>query len=214
MDRRPFAGTGPRMENSYLIVGLGNPGTEYARTRHNAGFLVVERLAERWQAKWTRHRRFAARVAKAERDGRRLMLCQPQTYMNQSGVAVAGLREYFRTPLERLLVVVDDADLPLGEIRLRAQGASGGHHGLESIEQHLGTRHYSRLRIGIGRAQSAVREITDHVLGRFRTEESQLVEKVLDRAADQIECWLSEGIAKAMSQFNGPVQGPESEERQ
>ena len=109
MDRRPFAGTGPRMENSYLIVGLGNPGTEYARTRHNAGFLVVERLAERWQAKWTRHRRFAARVAKAERDGRRLMLCQPQTYMNQSGVAVAGLREYFRTPLERLLVVVDDS---------------------------------------------------------------------------------------------------------
>ena len=214
MDRRPFAGTGPRMENSYLIVGLGNPGTEYARTRHNAGFLVVERLAERWQAKWTRHRRFAARVAKAERDGRRLMLCQPQTYMNQSGVAVAGLREYFRTPLERLLVVVDDADLPLGEIRLRAQGASGGHHGLESIEQHLGTRHYSRLRIGIGRAQSAVREITGHVLGRFRTEESQLVEMVLDRAAAQIECWLSEGIAKAMSQFNGPVQGPESEERQ
>src|SRR5439155_4765429 len=214
MDRRPFAGTGPRMENSYLIVGLGNPGTEYARTRHNAGFLVVERLAERWQAKWTRDRRFAARVAKAERDGRRLMLCQPQTYMNQSGVAVAGLREYFRTPLERLLVVVDDADLPLGEIRLRAQGASGGHHGLESIEQHLGTRHYSRLRIGIGRAQSAVREITDHVLGRFRTEESQLVEMVLDRAAGQIECWLSEGIAKAMSQFNGPVQGPESEERQ
>src|SRR5436309_8359222 len=142
------------MENFYLIVGLGNPGAEYARTRHNAGFMVVERLAERWQAGWGLEQKFESRVARAERDGRRLLLGQPQTYMNQSGEAVAKLAEYFRAPLDRLLVVVDDADLPLGEIRLRPRGAGGGHHGLESIERRLGTRQYARLRIGIGRSQS------------------------------------------------------------
>jgi PTH1 family peptidyl-tRNA hydrolase len=202
------------MENLYLIAGLGNPGAEYARTRHNAGFLLVERLASRWQAKWELNHKFASRVARAERDGRRLMLCQPQTYMNQSGEAVGKLRDYFQAPLDRMLVVVDDADLPLGEIRLRAQGASGGHHGLESIEERLGTRHYARLRVGIGRAQSGAREITNYVLGRFSAGEAELVEKVLDRAADQVECWLSHGIGKAMSQFNGALSGFERENRQ
>src|SRR6266540_2919838 len=169
MVSRPTAG--PRMENVYLIVGLGNPGAEYARTRHNAGFLLVERLAGRWQTKWALEPKFAARLARAERDGRRLMLCQPQTYMNQSGEAVGKLTEYFRVPLERLLVVVDDADLPLGEIRLRPHGSSGGHHGLESVEQHAQTRSYPRLRIGIGRTSAEAREITGHVLSRFRAEE-------------------------------------------
>ena len=194
------------MENRYLIVGLGNPGAEYAGTRHNAGFMVVERLAARWRAKWALDDKFVSRLAKVERDGRRLMLGQPQTYMNQSGEAVGKLTKYFRIPLERLLAVVDDADLPLGEIRLRSQGSSGGHHGLKSIEQHLG--------VGIGRAPGAAREITDHVLGRFSAAESALLKKVLDQAADQIECWIKDGIAKAMSQFNGTAQGSESEDKQ
>src|SRR6266480_5945005 len=202
------------MENRYLIVGLGNPGAEYAGTRHNAGFMVVERLAGRWRAKWVLRNKFMSRLAKVERDGRKLMLGQPQTYMNQSGEAVGKLTKYFRIPLERLLAVVDDADLPLGEIRLRRQGSSGGHRGLKSIEQHLGSREYARLRVGIGRAPGASREITDHVLGRFTAEESTLLKKVLDRAADQIECWLKDGIAKAMSQFNGAAQGSESEDKQ
>ncbi len=202
------------MENRYLIVGLGNPGAEYAGTRHNAGFMVVERLAGRWRAKWALDDKFMSRLAKVERDGRRLMLGQPQTYMNQSGEAVGKLTKYFRIPLERLLAVVDDADLPLGEIRLRRQGSSGGHRGLKSIEQHLGSREYARLRVGIGRAPGAAREITDHVLGRFTAEESTLLKKVLDRAADQIECWIKDGIAKAMSQFNGAAQGSESEDKQ
>lgn len=193
------------MENVYLIVGLGNPGAEYARTRHNAGFLVVERLAGRWQTKWALEPKFAARLARAERDGRRLMLCQPQTYMNSSGEAVGRLKEYYRVPLTRLLVVVDDADLPLGEIRLRPQGSSGGHHGLESVEQHAQTRSYPRLRIGIGRTSAEAREITGHVLSRFRAEEAALLENVLERAADQVECWLDAGIGKAMSQYNGVV---------
>ena len=202
------------MENRYLIAGLGNPGAEYAGTRHNAGFMVVERLAGRWRAKWALDDKFRSRMAKVEHDGRKLMLGQPQTYMNQSGEAVGKLTKYFRIPLERLLAVVDDADLPLGEIRLRRQGSSGGHRGLKSIEQQLGSREYARLRVGIGRAPGAAREITDHVLGRFTAEESALLKKVLDRAADQIECWIKDGIAKAMSQFNGAAQGSESEDKQ
>lgn len=203
---RPTFRRGPDMENLYLIVGLGNPGAEYARTRHNAGFMVVERLASRWQAEWALDERFRSRLTKAERNGRRLALCEPRTFMNLSGEAVGRLKEYFRIPLTHLLVIVDDADLPLGEIRLRKQGSSGGHHGLESIEQHLGTRAYPRLRIGIGRTVNGVREITGHVLSRFNAAEAGLIEKVLNRAADQVECWLDAGIEKAMSQFNGVVE--------
>jgi len=195
------------MENLYLIVGLGNPGLKYVRTRHNAGFQVVERLAKRWQADWGMDEKFNARLATAEHAGRRVLLCEPETYMNRSGQAVGKLAEYFRVPPGQLLVVVDDANLPLGEIRLRPKGSSGGHHGLDSIEQHLGTREYARLRIGIGRTATGGREITNHVLGRFSAEEAALLKKVLNRAGDQVERWLCEGIAKAMTQFNGAVEG-------
>ena len=202
--QRCAAHSSPRMENVHLIVGLGNPGAEYAKTRHNAGFLLVEKLAARWKADWTNERKFNARIARAERDGKRVLLCQPQTFMNLSGEAVGALVNFYQLPLAQLLVAVDDADLPLGEIRLRPGGSSGGHHGLESIEQHLGTREFARLRIGIGRKDGA-REITDYVLGRFDAAEAELVEKVLDRAADQAECWLDAGMQKAMNQFNGVV---------
>ena len=195
------------MENLYLIVGLGNPGLKYVRTRHNAGFQVVERLAKRWQAGWGTDEKFNSRLANAEYAGRKVLLCEPETYMNRSGAAVGKLAEYFRLPPGQLLVVVDDADLSLGKIRLRPQGSSGGHHGLESIEQRLGTRQYARLRIGIGRTARAVREITNHVLGQFSAEEAALLRNILDRAGDQVECWLREGIARAMSQFNGAVEG-------
>lgn len=193
------------MEALHLIVGLGNPGAEYAKTRHNAGFLLVAKLAERWKANWTLEKKFNARVSRAEHDGFRVLLCEPQTFMNSSGEAVGPLAGFYRVPLKQLLVVVDDADLPLGEIRLRPGGSSGGHHGLESIEQHLGTQEFARLRIGIGRKAGA-REITDYVLGRFGSSETELAEKVLTAAADQAEVWLKAGIQKAMSQFNGRVE--------
>jgi len=192
------------MENMHLIVGLGNPGAEYAKTRHNAGFLLVQKLASHWRANWTVEKKFEARVARVEREGRRVILCEPQTFMNASGEAVGPLMTFYRIPLNRLLVVVDDADLPFGEIRLRARGSSGGHHGLESIEKHLGSREFPRLRIGIGRKDDA-REITNYVLGRFSSTESALAEKILTVAVDQAECWLSAGIEKAMNQFNGVV---------
>lgn len=197
------------MEELYLIVGLGNPGAEYAGTRHNAGFLLVEQLGERWGASWAANRRFRCRLARAERDGRRLLLMQPQTFMNASGEAVGAVAGYFGVSAQRVLVVVDDADLPLGEIRLRREGGTGGHHGLESVQQHLATRDYARLRIGIGRQAAGVREITNHVLGKFLSTERDLLGKVLNRAADQVECWLSAGIEKAMSRYNGTVECPE-----
>jgi len=157
------------VENLFLIVGLGNPGKEYAKTRHNAGFLLVEKLAKDWRADWTAEKKFSSRLAKVERGGRKFVLCQPQTFMNASGEAVRAMSDFFRLPPEKILLVVDDADLPFGEIRLRGSGSSGGHHGLESVE------------------------------------EADLLEKVLARAAKQVEYWASDGIAKAMSQFNGVV---------
>ena len=198
------------MEDLHLIVGLGNPGAEYAKTRHNAGFLLVELLATRWRGDWNSEKKFQSRIAKMERNGKRLVLCEPQTFMNLSGAAVGALVKFYQLPLTRLIVAVDDADLPLGEIRLRPSGSSGGHHGLESIEQHLGSREYARLRIGIGRKDSR-REIVGHVLGKLSPTEMTLMEKVLARAAEQVECWLAHGLQKAMSQFNGVIEDSNNE---
>jgi len=198
------------MEHLRLIVGLGNPGADYARTRHNVGFLLVELLAERWRAKWTTERKFQSRLARAERNQSRVLLCQPQTFMNASGEAVAAMLRFYQGAPEVLLVVVDDADLPLGEIRLRPGGGSGGHHGLESLAQCLGTAAFARLRIGIGR-QTGAREITGYVLGRFGKAETEVMAKVLDAAADQAECWLDAGIQQAMNRFNGVVVPSETE---
>jgi PTH1 family peptidyl-tRNA hydrolase len=188
----------------HLIVGLGNPGAEYAQTRHNAGFLLVEKLAAQWKADWTNERKFKARMAKSDRQGKRVLLCEPQTFMNLSGETVGEVAGFYQLPLPQLIVAVDDADLPFGEIRLRPGGSSGGHHGLESIEQHLGSREFARLRIGIGRKDGA-RQITNYVLGKFEPAEQELLEKILERAANQVECWLAAGLQKAMSQFNGVI---------
>lgn len=197
------------MDDWSLIVGLGNPGEQYARTRHNAGFLVLDKLADRFGANWTAENRFSALVARADFGGRRLLLAKPQTYMNLSGEAVGSLVQFYRVPITALLVVVDDANLALGAIRLRPGGSSGGHHGLDSITQHLGGEsQYARQRIGIGRADSRQREITGHVLGRFGEAEWPLMQNVFVRAGDQIECWLKSGIEIAMNQYNGAVERP------
>ena len=193
------------MADLYLIVGLGNPGRQYAHTRHNAGYLALDHLAARWRAGWTSEKKFKARLARAEYLGCQVLLCEPETFMNASGEAVGPLLAYYQVPVERMLVVVDDADLPLGELRLRPQGGTGGHHGLESVIQHLGTRNFPRLRLGIGRGANAAREITGYVLSRFAPGEAELLENVLARAGDQMECWLRDGISKAMSLFNGSV---------
>ncbi len=192
------------MEPVHLIAGLGNPGVEYACTRHNAGFILVDKLAQRWDERWRISRKLNAHLARARYGGRLVVLCKPQTFMNASGQALKAAVDYFNVPLDRLVVVCDDADLPLGQLRLRPHGSSGGHHGLESVIEHFGTRQFPRLRIGIGRHQGA-REITDYVLGRFTPEETVLLGKVLSAACAQLECWLDSGIDKAMSKFNGVV---------
>ncbi len=201
------------MDTLYLVAGLGNPGSEYNRTRHNAGFMVVERFGKKLSADWKESAKFHSRIARVEAGERKVILCEPQTYMNASGEAIAPLAEFYKVPPERCLVVVDDADLPFGQIRLRGEGSSGGHHGLESIEEHLGTRQFARLRVGIGRTDRALREITGHVLGRFSAGEAEVLEKVLERCASQIECYLAQGIQKAMSLYNGAVIAPEQKEK-
>lgn len=198
------------MEDWHLIVGLGNPGAEYANTRHNAGFMLADLLASRWRGDWKNEKKFQSRIARTEWAGKRLVLCEPQTFMNLSGEAVGALVKFYQLPLPRLIVAVDDADLPLGEIRLRPGGGSGGHHGLESIEQHLNSRDYARLRIGIGRKDSR-REISGHVLGKLGEVELALMGKILHRAAEQVECWLANGLPKAMSQFNGVIEDSNNE---
>lgn len=202
------------MESLYLILGLGNPGAEYAGTRHNAGFIAVDRLGERWGARWKVESGFEARTARVEWSGCRVLLGQPLTYMNESGRAAAAMLRYYRIGIERVLVVLDDADLALGQIRLRPNGSSGGHHGLESVEKHLGSRAYARLRIGIGRRPGGRRDIAGYVLGRFGTDERPVLEQVMARVIGQIECWITQGVERAMNEFNGAVNAPESKDRQ
>ena len=199
------------MESAYCIAGLGNPGVDYVDTRHNAGFLAAEELASHWGVSWRSHRRFRSLMAQAKWRGRNVVLCRPQTFMNRSGEALGQVVSYYRVPIENLLVVVDDADLPVGRIRLKPRGSCGGHHGLESVDQHLGSSEYPRLRIGIGRTETGRREITQHVLGRFDAEERDRMEPVFKRVTEQIECWLIEGVRLAMNRFNGTVLSTESE---
>lgn len=200
------------MEDSYLIVGLGNPGREYARTRHNAGFEVIEHLVAEFGCSFRSEARFKARLARSVFAGRPVLLCEPQTFMNLSGESVGPVMQFYRIAPDRLIVVVDDADLPLGTVRLRSAGSSGGHHGLDSIEAHLGTRQYARIRLGIGRRDPGERKIVDHVLGRFREGEEEVFGKVVAHAADAAKCWVTDGVGVAMNRFNGVVVTPEQAE--
>lgn len=190
-----------------LIVGLGNPGEEYRETRHNAGFMVVDLLADRHRAGWRSERKFFAEVAEVNLGGGRLRLCKPQTFMNASGESVGPLTQFYRIPAEQVLVVSDDADLPFGTLRLRPGGSPGGHHGLMSVEQHLGSRAFARQRVGIARPEQSVRDIAGHVLGRFGPEERGQLARVLDQAVRQIEVAAREGLARAMNLYNGTVDG-------
>jgi PTH1 family peptidyl-tRNA hydrolase len=182
-----------------LIFGLGNPGRQYAGTRHNVGFMAVERLAERHGLSGAQQK-FQAGTIDGMIQGQRCMLLQPLTYMNRSGQSVAAAVHFYRLEPSNVLLLVDDVALPCGRIRLRAEGGAGGHNGLADIEKALGTKKYPRLRIGIdspGRAPQV-----DYVLGKFSKEQREALEPALDAACDAIECWLSEGIEKAMSLYN------------
>lgn len=182
-----------------LIAGLGNPGARYARSRHNVGFIIVDRLARSHDLQFSR-KRFNAEIAEGQVGGRRVILAKPQTFMNASGDAVGKLYAFYKIAPSDLLVVYDDLDLPLGKLRLRADGSSGGHHGMESIIARIGTSDFPRLRVGIGRPNPDAD--IDHVLGSFEPEERAVMEETWTRAVDAIDVWLTAGIARAMNEFN------------
>jgi len=185
-----------------VIVGLGNPGRQYHGTRHNVGFAVVDLLAEsphagRFQS------RFQAQVAELVEDGPKILLVKPETYMNLSGRSVRQLVDFYQLPLEDLLIVCDDINLPLGKLRARSKGTHGGHNGLRDIQNHLGTTEYARLRLGVGAPPEE--EAIDHVLGRFRSSERDTIDEAIRTAAQAVIVWAHRGIDACMNEFNaGP----------
>ena len=183
-----------------VVVGLGNPGSRYAGTRHNVGFAVLDLLAQgpragRWQS------RFQAQVCELTEDATKVLLVKPDTFMNLSGRCVRQVVDFYQLPLEDLLVVCDDVNLPLGKLRFRPRGTHGGHNGLRDIQSHLGTTHYSRLRIGVGAPDE--KEMIDHVLGRFRPAEKAVMDEAVETAAQAVLVWVAQGVEVCMNQYNG-----------
>ena len=182
-----------------LIVGLGNPGREYEHTRHNVGFQVAEELARRYRVTLKAHAKWKARAAKVAEIGDGMLLAEPTTFMNLSGWAVREIAAFHKLGPSDVLVVVDDADLPLGRLRMRTGGSAGGHNGLKSIIQELGTVAFPRLRVGVGRQ---VGELKNHVLGRFSADEKAHIDAAVKRAADAAELFAREDILAAMNRYN------------
>jgi PTH1 family peptidyl-tRNA hydrolase len=182
-----------------LIVGLGNPGVKYARNRHNVGFMTLDQLARIERQNFERQR-FNAQLLQVKLADERVLLVKPQTFMNSSGAAVSKLAAFYRLARPDVMIVYDDLDLPLGKIRLRARGSSGGHHGMESIINALGGDDIPRLRIGIGRPDP--KQDLGHVLGNFSEDEQPILNEVLMRATQTLRVWVSQGIVAAMNQFN------------
>jgi len=199
------------MGSAHLIVGLGNPGPKYQGTRHNVGFMAVEKLAAFWGADWSAEKKFRARMSRAVVDEAIIHLCEPLTFMNLSGETVWAVIDYYRIETTRMMVFVDDTNIDLGEMRLRVDGSTGGHNGLSSIEQHLATPEYPRLRIGVGRPAEARQELSSHVLGPFSVSEKVVMGKVLEQAVLQVQCWLKHGPEQAMSKFNGKLELPDED---
>ncbi len=184
-----------------VVIGLGNPGWRYRRTRHNVGYRVVEELARRHGARLRRSYRTAARIARLEYAGREVLLVKPQTYMNRSGLTVRAVMAEFDKGIEDLLTVVDDVNLPLGRLRVRHGGGDGGHNGLKSIVEALGSSEFARVRVGVGGTRAG--SLTDYVLGKFERSERPLVRRVIGAAADAVCRVIVEGVEPAMNRFNG-----------
>jgi len=188
----------------FLIVGLGNPGAQYAKTRHNAGWFVVDELARRLSIELVK-KNADYKVGLGIMGAEKIALVKPQTFMNDSGRAVQSLKNFYRVELERILVLSDDLNLPLGKLRFRGGGSDGGHNGLKSVAQMLGSKEYSRLRIGVGEPSTEERAqagTAGFVLRPFSSEEWPVVEEMTRRAAQGVECFVREGLALAMTRFN------------
>ena len=186
--------------DTYLIVGLGNPGKEFSNNRHNAGFMAVDKLAERLGVKFTRMQSNAL-VTKATDGDKKLILAKPRTFMNLSGQAVGALAKFYKLEKENILIVYDEVDLPFDTLRIRPEGSSGGHNGMKSIIQRLGTQEFPRLRIGVGRPKGKM-DTPDHVLQDFSKDEMAILPFILDRAVNAILEFIRDGIESAMNDYN------------
>lgn len=185
----------------YLIAGLGNPGTDYAATRHNIGFDMITYLSDRYNIP-LRSRENKAIVGKGMIGGQKVMLAQPQTFMNLSGESVRALLDYYKFDIDELIIIYDDISLPVGQIRVRPKGSAGGHNGIKNIIQHLRTEEFARIKIGVG-AKPEGGDLVKHVLGRFSREEDGMIRDVFALAEEAVLAILNEDVASAMNRVNG-----------
>ena len=190
-----------KLPASWLVVGLGNPGDQYENTRHNAGFQVIDALADRGNFPVQRLK-FHALTNAATIGGQGVLVMKPVTYMNLSGQAVGEAARFYKISPDHVLVISDDVDLPLGKLRIRKGGSAGGHNGLKSIIQHLGTDQFPRLKVGVGGKPHPDYDMADWVLGKLQGEDKRIMDDAAVRAAQAVECLLSQGIDRAMNQFN------------
>ncbi|MCW6007327.1 aminoacyl-tRNA hydrolase [Micromonospora sp. CPCC 205371] len=192
------------MDESWLVVGLGNPGKEYARNRHNVGFLVADLLAGRIGAKFGRHRRAVAEVAEGRvgYGGPKVILAKPLTYMNLSGGPAAALAQFYKVPIGQIIAVHDELDIGYGQVRAKLGGGEGGHNGLRSMSKSLGGKEYARVRFGIGRPPGR-QDPADYVLSDFSAAERKELEFLVDRAADVVEAIVTQGVEAAQNAYNG-----------
>ncbi len=191
-----------------LLVGLGNPGKKYDRTRHNVGFEVIDKLAKHWTVKLEDNKRFHGNVGEVHfGPEKRLILLKPTTYMNRSGQAVRAILDWYKLSPDDVLVIYDDMDLPVGKLRFRLSGSAGGHNGMKSIIAHLGTQDFPRLRLGISRIDKSSGQTSDkvvgHVLGRFAPDERKIVDAAIELASEAVEFGLRKGIEQSMNLYNG-----------
>ncbi|MEO1094551.1 MAG: aminoacyl-tRNA hydrolase [Cyanobacteria bacterium J06638_28] len=197
----------PLIESPRLVVGLGNPGEQYAHTRHNVGFDIVDALSHRWHISLSDHRKFKGAYGDGfAQAGHKVSLLKPSTFMNRSGQSVRAVLDWYKFSPQSVLVIYDDMDLPVGRIRLRPAGSAGGHNGMKSIISHLGTQEFPRLRVGIGNVNKAGdrdNAVVSHVLGKFAPDEKALLKSALEWATEAVEVALFKGVEQSMNRFNG-----------
>lgn len=183
-----------------VIIGLGNPGKKYEDTRHNAGFLAIDKINDKWNIP-VQQNKFRALVGEGRIEGEKVLLVKPQTYMNLSGESVAEILKFYKLGPEDIVVIYDDLDLPPGHLRLREKGSAGGHNGIKSLIQHMGTQEFKRIKIGIGRPEPG-RSVSDYVLHPFSATERPLIDEAAELAAAAAAMWTREPFVKVMNQYN------------